>query len=199
MTTLPARDLARSLRIRTGLVVATALVLSASGAAAWGSQPLTVRQRKDIAGSLSRSPVLAAPNGRGHLDWQCFTGRLSTVNPRYAAILLTNSKSCVTRFGGATGEAPVIMRARVHSHSWHSTGVAISDNCSRSESVPAAVLRDLGCDAFVADAAYVHTCRPSNSSAFGDIFVTSVRNMTCIAAIREEQTLDGSGPLERRT
>ncbi len=198
-TTGVRRLAARLLRIRIGVVSATALVLFGSLTVAWGSQPLTIRQRQDIARSLSHSSVLAAPNGHGHLIWRCFTGRLSTVNPRYAAILLTNSKSCVARFGGATGEAPVIMRAGDLSHSWHSTGVAISDNCTRSVSIPTAVLRDLGCEAFVADAAYVHACRPPNSSAFGDIFITSVRNMTCAAAIREEQTLNGPGPLQRRT
>ena len=128
----------------------------------------------------------------GNLPWSCITGRLSTVDPRYAAIDLGNSPSCVKRFGGASGEAPVVRRSSPHSRQWRQTGESLSDNCPASSTIPRAVRRDLGCSQFFGGGAVgsaTRACgtvpidyRPTKSEHYTEMYVSAPSSLSCSTA-----------------
>lgn len=127
----------------TGTAITTALLVCAAALppSASASRALTRSERRDVL----RSVDYRGPNQKRIRDPACISGRLSTANRRYASSTLTNTPSCVRRFGGATGEGALLRRKSTRSRRWRRVG-SISDNCSRGEGgAPDRVLRDLGC------------------------------------------------------
>ena len=125
-----------------GTTAVTVLILAAClSQAASASRDLTVKERR----AILRAQAFLGPNGRRILDPACISGRLSTVNRRWASAYLANTRSCVRRFGGASGESALLHRPRRTSRKWRQVG-SIGDNCSPGEGgASAAVLEDLGC------------------------------------------------------
>ena len=108
--------------------------------------PATIKQE------IARSRAVTAPKGGAITNPACFTGRLSTVNPRWAAASLADTHSCVLRYGGASGEAALLRRKSPTARRWMRVG-AIGDNCSAHEGgAPRRVLLDLGCGVVYPDA-----------------------------------------------
>lgn len=89
---------------------------------------------------------LPAPNHHGMIRRAaCIEGRLSTVDRRWASIVLTNTKACMNRYGGAVGGAALLERSSTTSIDWEQVG-EIGDNCGEGEGGASdAVLHDLGC------------------------------------------------------
>jgi hypothetical protein len=130
-----------------GVLLPVALLLSVAVGVAGAAAPLTRSQREGIV----RSTRVAAPNGGRIRDWRCIDGRLSTVNRRFASVILTNTRVCVRRYGGATGEARLDERATRTSSRWRPIGsLGGSGTCVTQRGVSHRVLRDLGCDRIVA-------------------------------------------------
>lgn len=108
---------------------------------ATASAPLSNGVKRQIL----RSANLGAPNGKILSSIECIDGRISTVDRRWASVYLTNTPSCVSRYGGASGESTLLKRRHRHPRRWTSVG-SVSDNCSRGEGGASdAILRDLGC------------------------------------------------------
>lgn len=128
-----------------GILTATAL----GGVPAYAAQPLSRAQRKAIVSTT----YIHAPDGGRITAWRCIGGQLSTVDRRFAATELTNTPSCVDRYGGATGEATLDYRASATSGRWRAIGViGGSGACPPNRLAPNGVLRDLGCAEIVATA-----------------------------------------------
>lgn len=122
--------------------IALFLAFIPDGAAA--HRPLKKGERSDIVDSAN----LTGPNGKRVADSTCVAGRLSTLNRHWAAIHLTNTRSCVQRYGGASGESVLLKRSSLNSRQWRRVGT-IGDNCqSREGGASNRVLRDLGCGVF---------------------------------------------------
>src|ERR1039458_3568351 len=129
----------------SALVVAGTLGLGANSAAA--AQPLTRAERA----AIIKSTDVAAPNGGRIRDWRCINGQLSTVDRRFAAVILTNTPACVVRYGGASGEATLDYRGSPRATHWRAIGsIGGSGVCEHNRVAPDAVLRDLGCAKIVA-------------------------------------------------
>lgn len=110
-------------------------------AIASASRTLRASERSDIV----RSTHVTASNGRRISDSVCIAGHLSTVDRRWAAYYYSNTRSCVRRYGGASGEATLIKRPGPSSRNW-SRKANIGDNCRHhAGGAPDSVLRDLGC------------------------------------------------------
>lgn len=123
------------------------LTLSVGPGFTWGvgeamaSVPLSNGVKRQVL----RSANLGAPNGRILRRIECIDGRLSSVDPRWATVHLTNTRSCVDRYGGASGESTLLKRQHRHPRRWRRVG-SVSDNCTRGEGGASdAILRDLGC------------------------------------------------------
>jgi len=110
------------------------------------STSLTVKDRRHIL----RTVTFPAPNDpavRIH-DPSCVMGYLSQVDPRYAAMYLSNTRSCVRRFGGASGEGLLVKRPSRRSARWRQVG-HVADNCIHGTGgAPDRVLRDLHCTVY---------------------------------------------------
>lgn len=133
------------LRCALAAVGVAAAIWAFAAAPAVASRSLTRTERSRILASAPQK----GPNGRRIADPACIAGRLSTVNRRFAATYLSNTASCVRRYGGASGESRLLRRGSTSSHDWTGVG-AIGDNCSRrTGGASDAVLRDLGCSVFV--------------------------------------------------
>ena len=131
----------------SALVAVAALGTSSSSAAA--ARPLTRGERAAIV----ESTEVAAPNGGRIRDWRCINGQLSTVDGRFASVILTNTPACVDRYGGASGEATLDYRGSARATHWRAIGsIGGSGVCEHDRLVPDAVLRDLGCAKIVAEA-----------------------------------------------
>ena len=127
------------------IAAGAALMLLTTPGPAAASRSLTASQRSDIL----RSYALMGPNGRRIRKIACIAGRVSTVDQRWATINLTNTPACVRRYGGATGDVPLLRRPTKRSRRWVKRGM-IWDNCSRGTGGASdRVLRDLGCLMFV--------------------------------------------------
>lgn len=127
-------------RLFGGSMTALACFLAIS-ALAPAATPLTTQMRSQILASAH----LPGPNGKVMHDPSCITGRLSTVDRRWAFAYLTNSRHCVKQYGSAVGEGPLLRRSSSTSTDWKQVA-SISDNCSsRAGGAPNRVLRDLGC------------------------------------------------------
>jgi hypothetical protein len=126
-------------------------VLGVAGFAAtpaFGAQPLTRGERSAIV----RSTFVSAPDGGRIKNWRCIAGQLSTVDRRFASTYLTSTPHCVSRYGGATGEATLDYRPSPLSNNWRAIGViGGSGACPPSRPAPDKVLRDLGCTTITAD------------------------------------------------
>lgn len=128
-------------RLAWGTGAVAALLLTVIATAAQAAQPLSLALRREIV----RSGSIEAPNGGRLTDANCITGRLSTVDPRWAVVILTDSPGCVSRFGGATGQGTLVHRPTRTSPRWRRVGY-VGDNCSSHDGgAPNPVLRDLGC------------------------------------------------------
>lgn len=127
--------------ILTLLVMATLTASMALPVSALASRSLTRGERRDIL----RSTTFTGPNGRRIKDPACIAGRLSTVSRRFAGTYLSNTDTCVQRFGGASGEGQLFRRRTKRARRWKRVG-SIGDNCSRDTGGASdAVLEDLGC------------------------------------------------------
>jgi hypothetical protein len=123
----------------------TALTVLTVGYLLTGTAAAAVALPSPVKREIVRSRAVPAPDGGAVTNPNCFSGRLSTVNRRWASAYLTDTPACVRRFGGATGEASLLRRRTVRAARWKRVG-AIGDNCPAGEGgAPAAVLRDLGC------------------------------------------------------
>lgn len=167
---------------RCAAVVAAIVALGAIFAAAPASAftMLTTSQRHQI---LDRARVIG-PNGKRITDPACIDGRLSTVDPRWAMDFLTNTRSCVRRYGGASGESELLKRSSDGSTDWRMVG-HISEHCSHHEAgAPDRVLRDLGCVFFLHAPLPVRHC--SNAGTPTDWFLANItaRHVSCRAAKR---------------
>jgi hypothetical protein len=121
-----------------GLLV---LAVPLPAAPAQAARGLSLRERADIL----RTVRWTAPNGRRMRDPRCITGRLSTVDRRWAGAFLTNSRSCVRRYGAASGESVLLRRRSSGARRWRIAG-AVGDNCTRGAGGASdRVLLDLGC------------------------------------------------------
>jgi len=119
---------------------AAALLLAIPAGA---STSLTVKDRRHIL----RTVTFPAPNDPTVRirDPACVMGYLSQVDQRYAAMYLSNTKSCVRRFGGASGEGLLVKRQSRRSVRWRQVG-HVSDNCIHGTGGASdRVLRDLHC------------------------------------------------------
>jgi hypothetical protein len=141
---------------------------------------LTVQQR----GQILRSADMIGPDGKRITDPACIGGRLSTVDPRWATAFLTNTRSCVHRYGGASGESTLFKRSSSNSADWRIVG-SVSETCSHHEAGASdGVLRDLGCAFFEHRPRRVRHC--SNAGTPTDLFLASVttRHVSCRTARR---------------
>jgi hypothetical protein len=121
------------------LLACAALAMEAQGAVAYATLGLSLRRE------ILRNADLPAPNGKKIRRATCIAGRLSTVDERWAAVHLTNTKACVAHYGGAVGAAVLLKRSSSSALDWKAVG-EIGDNCSHGEGgATDAVLRDLGC------------------------------------------------------
>jgi hypothetical protein len=127
-------------------IVAAIVLLALFAPATKAASALSLSQRREIL----RSAHLHAPNGKLLRKPACIAGLISTVDRRWASAYLTNTRSCVRRYGGATGEAELLKRKRPGARRWKLVG-SIGDNCEHGEGgAPDAVLEDLGCGFFQA-------------------------------------------------
>jgi hypothetical protein len=137
------------LLVRAPLIAAIAVTLAAlpsflAPALASAYTMLTVTQREQILESAD----LPGPERKTITDPACIGGRLSTIDPRWAAASLTNTHSCVRRYGGASGESVLFKRSSADSVNWRIVG-NVSETCTNHEAgAPDKVLRDLGCAFF---------------------------------------------------
>jgi hypothetical protein len=106
-----------------GVLVAVTTVVFVSSA--YAARPLATSLLREIADAH----VLPAPNGGDIASPKCISGRLSTVSERWASVTLTNTPSCVARYGGASGEEVLLRRPSSSSSHWRRAG-SIGDNCS---------------------------------------------------------------------
>lgn len=128
-----------STRVVLGLAVAGSLAGFPTPAAS--HRALSSSERRAIIATVT----VEAPDGGRIRDASCIAGRLSTVNRRWAAFHLSNTASCVRRYGGASGESSLVKRRTPTTRRWVRKG-SIGDNCKRGTGgASAAVLRDLGC------------------------------------------------------
>lgn len=128
------------MKLRPGVVVVAAMCVAVPTSAS-AARSLTSAERTAIVKAVK----VTAPKGGRITDPRCIAGRLSTVNRRWASLYLTNTPSCVKRFGGAAGESTLLTRPGVSSTTWRIAG-AIGDVCShRAGGAPDRVLVDLGC------------------------------------------------------
>ncbi|MBS1862864.1 MAG: hypothetical protein JSS68_14265 [Actinobacteria bacterium] len=163
--------------IVTMVFVATVAVLPSSASA---FTMLTTYQRHQI---LDHAGVIG-PDGKRIDDAACIGGRLSTVDPRWAAAFLTNTRTCVRRYGGASGEAELFKRSSDNSVDWRMVG-HIGDSCIHHEAGASdRVLRDLGCGLFQSPPRQVRHC--SNAGTPTEWFLADIttRHVACRAARR---------------
>lgn len=126
--------------------VAVALGNVSAAAPADASSTLTVKLRRQILTTVA----FGAPNSPTTpiRDPACVRGYLSTVDRRYAAVYLSNTKSCVRRFGAASGEGLLVRRGSPRAARWRQAG-HVGDNCMRGEGGASdAVLEDLHCTVY---------------------------------------------------
>lgn len=134
----------RATRVSLTLTLLLFLVIQASAALA--ARPLSRSERR----ALARAGVVQSWDGRSKVRRAaCIHGRLSTVNRRYAVVFAPTSNSCMRQYGVAQGEVPLFRRPSSASRRWRFAGT-ISDNCTAGTGgASRAVLRDLGCSAFL--------------------------------------------------
>jgi hypothetical protein len=122
----------------------SALAVGAGCAEAYTALSLKTRRQ------IVHHADLPAPNHKGMIRRAaCIEGRLSTVDSRWAMFILTNTKACVRRYGGASGGAGLLERTSTTSVDWEQVGEIGEEDCSHGEDGASdAVLRDLGCASF---------------------------------------------------
>jgi hypothetical protein len=144
---------------------------------------------------ILRNADLAGPDGKKITDPACIEGRLSTVDPRWAMAFLTNTKSCVRRYGGASGESTLLKRSSERATDWRAVG-NVSETCSPHEAgATDAVLRDLGCAFFERQRLRpVDGC--SNAGTGNDLFLADIttRHVSCPVARRFIVALHAARP-----
>lgn len=131
-------------RLTVGCLLAVLLATALGSETAAAFTALTLDQRRRIL----QSAEIHAPNDKVLRDPACVAGRLSTVDPRWAMVFLTNTKACVSRYGGASGESVLLERSSGRAVDWRIVG-SVSEHCvSHEAGAPNRVLRDLGCASF---------------------------------------------------
>jgi len=151
---------------------------------------LTGTQRRQIL----RSAALIGPDGKRITDRECIEGRLSTVDARWAMAFLTNTKSCVRRYGGASGESTLFERSSDRATDWRVAG-NVSETCSHREAGASdAVLRDLGCASFEQRTRRPRQC--SNAGTPEGLFLADIttHRVPCKAARRFIVALHAARP-----
>jgi hypothetical protein len=129
-------------------------ILALGARCAEGYTTLSLKTRRQI---VHRAD-LQAPNHKGMIRRAaCIEGRLSTVDRRWAMFVLTNTKVCVRRYGGASGGAGLLERTSTTSVDWEQVGEIGEQGCFHGEGGASdTVLGDLGCASFASEAGASH-------------------------------------------
>jgi hypothetical protein len=136
---------------RSHLTIVAALLCAVASVAVGATSAdayttLSLKTRRQIVHHAN----LPAPNHKAMIRRAaCIEGRLSTVDRRWAMFFLTNTKSCIRRYGGASGGAGLLERPSTTSVAWEQVGEIGEEGCAHGEAGASdAVLRDLGCASF---------------------------------------------------